>query len=148
MHSWLRRVVLVLGLAGVAASMMRASDEPCSGKYFGAHLAGNLYDLSLTTGELKLLNGREDPKLKRHLEYRLVSAAARARQDIDEGATWDEADLGKPSEAPELVIGVDRAAAYVAEHDLDRKPPVPSAKSLANPSADLAAVKIWLSNQR
>jgi hypothetical protein len=148
MYSWLQRVVLALGVAGVSGSMMRAAGEPCSGKYFGAHLAGNLYDLSLTAGELKLLNGREDPKLKRHLEYRLVSAAAEARRHIEEGATWDEAAIGKASEAPDLINGIDRATGYVAEHDLDVKHPAPLDKFRSKPSADLEVIKKWLSKQR
>src|SRR5262249_39023829 len=144
----LQRVVFVLGCAGLAANSMKAADEPCSGKYFGAHLAANLYDLTLTVGELNLLKGREDPKLKSHLEWRLVSAAAQARKHVDQGGIWDEDAIGKASSAPDLIRGVDRAIAYVAEHDLDANPPVRQDKTLAKPSADLAEVKKWLSKQR
>jgi hypothetical protein len=145
-----QRVVFTLVCAGLSANTIGAPDDPCLGKYSGAHLAANLLDLSLTVGELNLLKGGEDPKLKRHLEWRLVTAAARARQHIDQGAIWDQEAIGEASvsTAPDLVMGVDRAIAYVAEHDLDRNPPVRQDKSLSKPSADLAVVKKWLSRQR
>src|SRR5215472_12003161 len=135
-----QRVVFTLVCAGLTANTIGAADDPCLGKYSGAHLAANLLDLSLTVGELNLLKGGEDPKLKRHLEWRLVSAAARAKQHIDEGAIWDHDALGKPLEAPDLNRGVDRAIAYVADHDLDANPPVRQDKNIAKPSANLAEV--------
>ena len=143
MSSRVRRIFLMLGVAGLTASLMSA-EEPCLGRFFGAHLLGSLQDLSLTVDELTLLNGREDPKLKRHLEWRLVSAAADARRYVD-----GEPVLEKPSQFPNLAHGVEKARDYVVSHHLDLNPPVPSAdKSLLNPSANLEVVGRWLSRQQ
>jgi hypothetical protein len=90
MYFRLRCAAFVLGVIGLPASVMNAADEPCSGRYFMARPLGNVLDLNLTAQELKLLNGREDPKLKRHLEWRLVSAAADARRDVDSGSIWEK----------------------------------------------------------
>ena len=135
---------LVLGLSIATAPGLSTgqSIDPCEGPLKGVFLLGNLLDISLTSNELQLLNGREDPKLKRHLEWRLVSAAAEARRHIDEGATVE-----RNMAIPNLASGVERATAYITEHDLDSKPPVPAAKRVANPLANLKVVEKWLSKQ-
>ena len=142
MPSGRRLVGLVAFVAFLIATVARGADDPCARRCAGAGLLGNLLDLSLTADALKLLNGHEDPKLKRLLEWRLVAAAAEARRHIDEGAT-----LASDSAIPNLTDGVERATAYVAAHDLDSKPPVPSVKSSVSPSANLLVVRKWLSSQ-
>jgi hypothetical protein len=134
---------VVLGFCIVlAACIVWAADDPCSGKYAGARLLGNILDLSLTADALKLLNGQEDPKLRRLLEWRLVSAAADAKRHIDEGAVWE-----KSPAVPNLIEGVKRATTYVVEHNLDERPLVSGAESAGKPSENLAAVRKWLSKQ-
>ena len=138
----LRWAAFALGVASFAASAMNAADEPCSGRFFGASLLGNLLDLNLTAQELKLLNGREDPKLKRHLEWRLVRAAADARRDVDSRPIWE-----KSSALGNLTQGVQRATEYVVEHHLDDKVWPSGDESPRKPSENLAVVSRWISKQ-
>jgi hypothetical protein len=142
MHKGRRWFVLGACSALLAASNAQAADDSCSGKYAGARLLGNVLDLSLTADALKLLNGHENPKLKRLLEWRLVSAAADAKRQIDEGAVWENSPA-----VPNLAEGVNRAATYVLEHDLDEKPPVSAAENAGKPSENLDTVRKWLSKQ-
>ena len=133
----------ILTLVVVLAANAARGAEPCQGEFVGARLLGNLLDLSLTSDELKLLSKDENPKLRRHLEWRLVSAAADARRHVDEGPT-----LEKSAALPNLAHGVQQATEYVAAHHLDSTPPVPTAaESLGKPSANLDVVSKWIASQ-
>lgn len=144
MRSKLRWALLGLAVAGLAANTMNAASDPCWGQFVGARLLGSLLELSMTADALSLLNGREDPKLKRLLEWRLTSAAADARRDVDDGPVLE----GSPA-LPNLAHGVQKATAYVVAHHLDRNPPVAAGeKSVHKPLENLRVVRRWLSKQR
>src|SRR5262245_42712402 len=113
-----------LGLVlATAVGCTARKPEACESQIRGGLLLARLLDISLTADELQHLNGEEQPKLKRHLEWRLVSAIAAARRHVDEGATVE-----RNVAVPNLKRGVEQAAAYITAHDLDNKPPVPEDK--------------------
>jgi hypothetical protein len=140
------RTKLLFGAVALAVALVaeiaRASDA-CQGRVTAAYLFGNLLDLSVTGNTLQLLNGREDAKLKRLLEWRLVTAAADARRHIDQGVTAE----ASPA-IPNLRAGVERGSAYVREHDLDSRSPLIPSEDIGKASANLEVVTKWLSSQR
>ena len=129
----------------LASGSVSATDapEPCSAQYFSAAVLANILDVSLTTNELSLLNGSEDPRLKRALVSRLLSAASDGRLHISQGAAVFPA---PSASTPNLINGIDRALTYVAEHSLDPTdtPRHDAAASASSPSRDLRAIKAWL----
>jgi hypothetical protein len=134
--------VVLCGLAVFACSAaLRAEEraEPCLPQFAAASLIANLLDIGMTTGELRLLNGNEDPKLRRHLEYRLAVAARDARLHINQKPDIAAAHL------PSFVSGVDRAIRYVTEHPPDQK----SLEQLhvAMPAENLEYVRAWVARQ-
>ena len=152
MGSATRWTVLVLSAAVLGAVPLRAFDsaEPCLGVFMGASLSASLLDVSQTTVSLKLLNGREDPKLKRLLEWRLITAIGATRRFVDSGPVVDA--VARPNLLPNWVNIIERAKAYTAAHHLDTNPPIASPPLQADdaalkPSENLQVIKAWLSKQ-
>jgi hypothetical protein len=147
--------ISICALAVLACSSALAADvsaEPCLPQHVAAALVANLEDISLTTNELRLLNGKENPKLRRLLEWRLAEAAAEARHHIDEGPAVTAQHL------PSLVSGVDRAIKYVAAHPLEQKYLEQvhqrdaglsglKGQNVAIPAENLEYVKAWVAKQ-
>lgn len=127
--------------------------EPCVPQYMAAALVANLYDIGMTTNELRLLNGTENPRLRRILERRLAVAAVEARHHIDMGpAAFAAIDLRS------LASGVDRALQFVAEHPLnlvplqeehEREAKLPGLewRNIAVPKENIEYVRAWVAKQ-
>jgi hypothetical protein len=74
--------VLLFSILSNDSALAKNDVEPCLPQIAAAALVANLQDIALTAGELRLLNGMEDPRLRRLLERRLAVAAAEARHHI------------------------------------------------------------------
>jgi hypothetical protein len=131
-------LALVIAVAVVPANPARSTDEddPCMSQWEGTSLNDNLYRLDFATKALKLLNGSENPKLRRLLEMDLVFAAATSRQ-----ATENKAVLASPYVAVNWLNSVRAAAVYATDQHLDSKPPTPRDASEANVLENLAVVE-------
>jgi hypothetical protein len=118
-------------------------------EFKGALLLSRLEQIAFSGGALRLLNGAEDPKLKRLLTLQFATAAADARRHLEDGARLQAARLSSLEE------GVKRASTYVAEHGIDRKllstlaegearvyPP--NRRHLQNVAENLAYLAEWL----
>lgn len=84
---------LLLACASVAAS---DPPEPCHREFLPAALSVNILDISVTASELSLLNGSENPKLRRVMALRLRSAIS----DADEAENY----TGRPKITPGAVV--------------------------------------------
>jgi hypothetical protein len=104
-------------------------------------LGAELLDIGLTTSSLKLLNGTENPKLKRLLEFRLLSAIAAARRDVEYGPEVDRVALS--FSVPNWLNTVGEATAYVSAHHLE-SPESPADAPEHMPLENLQVVKAWL----
>ena len=87
--------------------------------------------------------------MKRLLESRLATAAADARQHIEQGAVIDAVGL------PSIISGVERAAGYASVHHFDQKrldeiassderTLGPGVRDVAKPAENLLFIKAWL----
>lgn len=144
---------VVLALIATFALEAREQKEPCSGEFKGALLLTRMEQIGMTARALRLLNGTEDPKLKRLLTLQLATAAADARRHIEEGAKLEPAHLTSIAE------GLRRASSYLAEHDVDREFLSRLAKSeatvfgpngrrLDRPAENVAVVSEWLAKHQ
>jgi hypothetical protein len=134
------------------AALSAQSAEPCLPQFAAAALVANLQDIALTTSELRLLNGTENVKLRRLLEWRLATAAVEARHHIDQGP--DITARGLPS----LASAPDRALKYIREHPLEMAPladahvrevklPGMERRNIAVPIENLEYVGAWVRKQ-
>jgi hypothetical protein len=144
MRAGLQRFVLVLLAASLATPTLRGGTDPCDGTFAGAMLGAELLDIGLTTSSLKLLNGTENPKLKRLLEFRLLSAIAAARREVEHGPEVDRVAL--PFSVPNWLNTVGEATAYVSVHHLE-SPGSPADAPEHMPLENLQVVKAWLERQ-
>lgn len=144
--SWHRRIVVVaimVSLPGMS-SVATGHDEPCIGTFIGATLVDSLLDISQTMTSLKLLNGRENPELKRFLEWRLASAIQHARHAVENHPVID------PVSLPNIVVNfrrdIRKAKIYIVEHQLNSVSLLAKgdAKPL-KPLEDLRPVEEWFS---
>jgi hypothetical protein len=146
-------VFAVLVLVSAPALEAGEQPEPCNAEMKGALLLARMEQIGMTAGALRLLNGSEDPKLKRLLPFQLATAAVNARRHIDEGAKLEAGELTNIAE------GVRRATAYLAEHDADREflsvlgkhdATVfgPNGRRVDRPEENLAAVSEWLAKHQ
>jgi len=149
-----RNIVVAMTLVLVVGSVAAIADEqqePCASEMAGTALAINLQDISLTTSSLRLLNGKEDPKLRRLLEWRLATAIAEAKLHVDRApSVWAPA-------MPSLVRGVDAAILYFEQHpeaaralqrQHERERNTPDAeRSIGTPEANLLYIKEWVDKQ-
>jgi hypothetical protein len=111
----------------------------------GAYFSSSLLDISVTTDALRLLNGQEDPKLKRLLQWHLVSTIAAARRYVENGAVIPEA--SRRSTVPNLLNSVEKARLYVVDSQLEARPPEGARGAELKPLENLEALRIWLSSQ-
>src|ERR1017187_9623422 len=81
-------IFFLVSVACTSTSSTQAGDEndPCMSQWEGMSLNDNLYVIDSSARALSLLNGCENPKLKRLLEMNLVFASSMARQAIDHKA--------------------------------------------------------------
>ena len=148
------RIVVVLLLAAIPGVRLFATEsvEPCLPQFAAAALIANLQDIALTAGELRLLNGKEDPRLRRLLERRLAVAAADARRHIGQDPAIDARYL------PSLAEGVTRALKLLGERPLDAAPlekenlrdgqlPGLESRNIALPVENLEFVRDWIAKQ-
>jgi hypothetical protein len=142
------RITLLVAVisASLLPSALKAGDEvePCTAEYLGATLSADVLDVALTVGELSLLNGQENPKLKKLMQRRLVTAASAGRRHIRLGAKFPKGIVSMPN----MVDGLDRAIAYVAEQELDKADfsaltDLPG-EHKSVPSQDLQAIRTWI----
>jgi hypothetical protein len=119
---------LIVGLGVIAAPSAHAAEEvkPCA----AAHFVDQLETIGFLSNTLALLNGSEDPKLRRLLEWRLGAAAADARSLVGGGLSVEAVGL------PNFAKGLQSARSYASEHHLP-----------AAVIADLTAVEAWVSKQ-
>ena len=147
-------IVVSLLLTALSSVPARATNsaEPCLPQFAAAALVANLQDIALTSGELRLLNGKEDPKLRRLLERRLAVAAAEARHHISQDPDIDARYL------PSLAEGVTRALRLLAERPLDLVPLERErlreeklqgleSRNIAIPVENLEFVRDWVAKQ-
>jgi hypothetical protein len=146
-------VIVVLTFAVLSNGAASAQNsEPCLPQYAAAALIANLQDIALTTAELKLLNGTENPRLRRFLERRLAVAAAEARHHIGQTPAIDALYL------PSLADGVSRALSLLAERPLDLAPLEKEhlrekdlqglqSRNIAVPVENLEFVRDWVARQ-
>lgn len=149
----LRRIVVLLAATlSIDALSATGNVEPCLPQYAAAALVANLQDISLTAGELRLLNGKENPKLRRLLERRLAVAAAEARHHIGMDPAIEALYL------PSLAEGVTRALSLLAvrpldlapleeEHRRDQKLQGLESRNIAVPVENLEFVRDWVAKQ-
>ena len=154
---WMKRstqfiVVLLFTLLSNDPAVAKDNVKPCLPQYTAAALVANLQDIALTSGELRLLNGAEDPRLRRLLERRLAVAAAEARHHIGQDPAIDALYL------PSLAEGVNRALNLLAERPLDLAPlekeherekqlPGLQSRNIAAPVENLEFVRDWVAKQ-
>jgi hypothetical protein len=145
-------VVLLMFALLSPLSVFAEDAEPCLRQYAAAAFIANLQDIGLTSGELRLLNGQENPKLRRLLERRLAIAAAEARHNIGHNPAIDALYL------PSLAEGVSRALSLLAERPLDLAPLEKESlrerelqgfesRNIAVPIENLEFVRDWVSKQ-
>ena len=127
--------------------------EPCVGKFRSASLLANLEQIGYAANALRLLNGQEDPRLKRLLTWQLANNAAAARRHIEQGVKLEDGPL------PNLAEGVKSAEGYVAAHPLDpallavfakneKQLFPPEGRHLEEPAANLAVVSAFLTEHQ
>jgi hypothetical protein len=146
-RSWHRRIGGLVIASSLSAIPLHATgdDDPCLGTFMGANLVASFLDISLTTSSLKLLNGSENPKLKRHLEWRLASAIQNARHCVENRPVVD------PVALPNLVVNfrhdIQKAKTYIVDHQLQTVSLHARGGSTLKPLADLRLVEEWFSHQ-
>jgi hypothetical protein len=122
--------LVIVGTSFIAAPSLFAAEDacPCGGAQFVQHLE----IIGFASNALKLLNGSENPKLRRLLEWRLGAAAEDAKAQLDRGARIEDMGFALPT----LSHGLRDARAYASSHHL------PGAVV-----ANLAALDAWVSQQ-
>jgi hypothetical protein len=120
----------IVGTSPIAAhsSLAAENTSSCGGVQFVQHLE----TIGFASNALKLLNGSENPKLRRLLEWRLGAAAEDAKAQLDRGAKLEDMGLALPT----LSHGLRDARAYASSHQL------PGAVI-----ANLTALDAWVSQQ-
>lgn len=78
--SFVTSFIVVAASVTTLGASAAADVTPCPGVQFVTHLE----TIGLVSNALSLLNGTEDPKLKRLLEHRLVAAAEDAKRLLDQ----------------------------------------------------------------
>jgi hypothetical protein len=112
-----------------APSVCTAEDlNPCG----SARFSERLVTISFVSLALNLLNGNEDPKLRRLLEWKLGEAAEDAKVQLDRGATAEGEGLPMPNLSRDFRV----ARTYASSHHL-------SGTVIAN----LTALEAWVSKQ-
>ena len=154
MKSRARIALLFLSLLSSFSAL--ANDEPiepCADELRSAMLLANLEQIGFAGNALRLLDGQEDPKLKRLLSWQLATKAAEARRRIEQGVKLAAGPL------PNIAEGVKRAEGYVTAHPLD--PALlaifaknekllfpPEGRHLEEPAANLAVISAWLTEHQ
>jgi hypothetical protein len=110
----------------------------------GARASFALFDTSMTLDSLKLLDGRENPKLKRFLEWRLATEIHSASEAIGHDPVMEPVPL--PGLVPNWKNTVRDARLYVADHHLDDSQFLKTGLNL-QPSKDLEGIDSWLQTQ-
>src|SRR5438132_1595391 len=92
-HRWRRTMqidrrtsLFLIATVMCAFALAAQPGEPCTAEFKGALLLSKLQQIGFSGEALRLLNGGEDPKLKRLLSWQFANAAADARRQIEEGA--------------------------------------------------------------
>ena len=145
-------VAVSVALAAPGRSMLAQATEPCVRQFAAAALVANLQDIASTTIELRLLNGKEDPKLRRVLERRLAIAAAEARYHIGLDPLIEAPYL------PALAEGVTRALILLRakpldleplrkEHEREVKMQGAATRNIGVPKENLEFVRDWVAKQ-
>ena len=145
-------VVVAFSIAAPGPGVSAEENETCVREFAAAALIANLQDISMTTGELRLLNGKEDPKLRRLLERRLAIAAAEARYHIG----LDPVIRG--GYLPTLAEGVSRALILLRTRPLDLEPlqkeherevrmQGDATRNIGIPKENLEFVRDWVAKQ-
>jgi hypothetical protein len=140
-----------LFLAGAGVSLAIAllvlgrEKEPCLGTYMGARVSLGMLDIGQTTASLGLLTEDENPKLRRLLEGRLVTAVRDARKALDHDPVMEPVSL--PTMVPNWKTTVQRAKAYVVDHHLDDSQFLKVIDADLRPTEDLAVLEAWLATQ-
>lgn len=126
--SLLALVVVGTGFVAAPSSLAGEGACPCN----GAHLVEHLGTISFVRNALKLLNGSENPKLRRLLEWRLGAAAEDAKAQLDRGVIIEDVGMALPT----LSHGLRDARAYASSHHLP-----------GTVVANLTALDAWVSQQ-
>ena len=119
-------VVISIGLVSAPSACAAEDANPCSSAHFVEHLE----QIGFASNALKLLDGSENPKLRRLLEWRLGAAAEDAKAQLDRGVTVEAVGL------PSFSRGLREAGAYASSHQL-------SGTVISN----LTALDAWASKQ-
>jgi hypothetical protein len=127
--SSLLAIVIVVTSLVAAPSVRAAEDLNLCGN---ARFVERLVTVSFVSLALNLLNGNEDPKLRRLLEWKLGEAAKDAKVQMDRGATAQGAGLPMPNLSRDFRV----ARTYASSHHL-------SGTVIAN----LTALEAWASKQ-
>ena len=136
---------------GMLISVMRvqhvlsAEDvNPCAGAVASADFTSHVALLSKAASALNLLNGREEPRLKRLLEIDLLSGIESARRDVESGATISPVSVAVAM--PNLLDAVAKARRYLLGHKIQRVPGTMEGEM--KPLNGLAIVEKWLHTQK
>ena len=108
----------------------------------GARLISRLFDLDLIVGVTRLLDGSENAKLRRFLEWQLLVAAADASHYVDQRPEVDSSSMR--STVPNWLNAMNRAREYVVSHQLEQAPPPQAEGDQLTSLANLNKVKEWL----
>ena len=142
---------LVIGSSVIALTLVLAragsaeAPEPCTGEFLGAGLSHSLLEISFANNALKLLNGKESPRLKRLIESQFVSSIASARRQIEGGAVADRGVL--PALVPNWLGTIEKAQAYVSTHQLAVLENMSPRGNDGKPAENLAVIREWLKKQ-
>jgi hypothetical protein len=108
----------------------------------GAMLVASFLEISQTSASLRLLNGRENPKLKHLLEWRLVSAVGASRKYVESDPAVDPVAL--PNLVPNWIHTVDGARALIVARDLEHHPPIAGDVASQKPLENLQVIREWI----
>lgn len=138
------RWVLMVGLCLVLSSrrylLSAENADQCWTRITGAGFVANLVDIAMTGDSLRLLNGNEDPRLRRVLEFRLITAIEDAKRRIEDSPVVEAIAM------PSLIEGLRKAKDYLDGHPLNvevHNSMVSSAKALEH----LERVRAWVAKQ-
>jgi hypothetical protein len=136
-----RGIAVVIACVVTAPLGCSPDGDPCVGVASAVSLGESFVDITQTLASLRLLNGAEDPKLKRGLELRLIGAVASARRSVD---LRPEVGASLPSVAPNWLNALDEAKDYVESHQLDSDETWATVMPGPNPSENLLVIREWL----
>ena len=137
-------VGVLISVVGVQHVLSAENVNPCASAVASAAFTAHVALLLKQASALNLLNGREEPRLKRILEIDLLSGIESARRDVESGATISPVSVAVAR--PSLLDAVGKARRYLLGHKIQRVPGTMEGE--LKPLDGLAVVEKWLQTQK